>query len=253
MIMIIQGLTLGIIMVLPGMSGGTVLLIFGIYEQVIRDIARLNLKPYIPLGFGILLGLYIGGLVFTAFFQSHRDATVAFLLGLLLASIKPVIENSPKPNRYGVVAAFIGLYLGLLLVDESIGAVAININTNWFVLLIGGGLSSAAMLVPGIPGSAILIILGIYDSMLYYIASLALINLAIFGIGSILGVLLLANAINSLYVNHRSIVSYFFAGLILGSSRSLLPNYFDPLFIILFLIGFIFVWKFSSKNKKFPT
>ncbi len=250
MLLTIQGLILGFIIVLPGMSGGTVFLIFGIYEQVIRDISRLNLRPYLPLGIGLLIGIYLGGIAFNLFFQNYRDATAAFLLGCLLASIKPVLACCPKPNKNSILAVILGLFAGLLLVDEAIGHIAIDVSVNWGLLLIGGAFASAAMLIPGIPGSAILIVLGIYDSMLFYIAELHVLNLTIFSIGSILGILLLANAVNTLYMHHRTIISYFFAGLILGSARGLLPAYFDPVFVLLFLIGFSFVWKSSTRKKE---
>ncbi|WP_242841622.1 undecaprenyl phosphate translocase family protein [Desulfitibacter alkalitolerans] len=247
--MIIQGIILGIIIVLPGMSGGTVFLIFGIYEQVIRDIARLNLKPYLPLCLGLIFGVYLGGLAFTLFFQFYRDATAAFLLGCLLASVKPVVSCCPKPDKKGVLAMVLGIITGFVLVFESIGDFALNMDINWGLLILGGALSSAAMIIPGIPGSSILIILGIYDSMLFFIAELNVLYLSLFGIGSILGILLLANAINTFYINHRIILSYAFAGLIIGSARGLIPYNFSILYLVLFLLGFALVWFGSSKMK----
>lgn len=249
MTMTIQGIILGFIIVLPGMSGGTVFLIFGIYEQVIRDIARLNLKPYIPLCLGLIFGIYLGGLAFTLFFQFYRDATAAFLLGCLLASVKPVVACCPKPDKRGIFAMILGIVVGFLLVFESIGEFSINMEINWGLLLIGGALSSAAMIIPGIPGSSVLIVLGIYDAILFFIAELNLLYLSIYGLGSILGILLLANAINTFYINHRMIISYFFAGLIIGSARGLIPSGFSILYLVLFLLGFAIVWVASSKMK----
>ncbi|MEG6615296.1 DUF368 domain-containing protein [Peptococcaceae bacterium 1198_IL3148] len=249
--MIIQGLILGLIIVLPGMSGGTVFLMFGIYEQVIRDISKLNLKPYWPLGIGLLVGIYLGGIGFTLFFQNHPDATAAFLLGCLLASVKPVIGSCAKPHTKAMVFLVLGVIAGFAMVDESIGQQAlVQMNVSWGLLMVAGALSSAAMIIPGIPGSAVLMVLGIYDDILYYVAELHWVNLAIFGIGSILGILLLANVINTLYTNHRLIISYFFAGLIIGSSRGLLPTYFEPLYLVLFMLGFMFVWQASDRGKE---
>lgn len=250
MLMTIQGIILGFIIVLPGMSGGTVFLIFGIYEQLMRDIAKLNIRPYLPLGLGILIGIYLGGMAFTLFFQSYRDATAAFLLGCLLASVKPVIAGCSKPNMNGKISIVLGTAIGFLLVFEAIGDFSLNVNINWALLFIGGALSSAAMIIPGIPGSSILMILGMYDAILFFIAELNILNLSIFGIGGILGILLLANAINTFYTSHRMIISYFFAGLIIGSARGLLPTSFNPLYLVLFVLGFALVWVGSSKTTK---
>jgi len=77
---------------------------------------------------------------------------------------------------------------------EAIGDFSLNMDISWGLLLIGGALSSAAMIIPGIPGSSVLIILGIYDAVLFFIAELNILYLSIYGLGSILGILLLANA-----------------------------------------------------------
>lgn len=204
------------------------------------------------MGIGPLVGIYLGGIAFTLFFQNYRDATAAFLLGLLLASIKPVIADCPKPRKNDVIAVIAGTIISLLMVEEGIGTV-IKVDVSWYILFIGGALATATMIIPGIPGNAVLILLGIYDSMIYFIAELNILNLLIYGVGGIVGILLLANVLNIIYNNHKVILSYFFAGLILGSARGLIPGYFDPAFIPLFLIGFGLVWRFSQKEKEVET
>jgi putative membrane protein len=247
---IIRGLILGLVIVLPGMSGGTVFLMFGMYEQVIRDISKLNLRPYLPLGLSLIIGIYLGGIAFTVFFQNHPDETAVFLLGCLIASVKPVIADCHKPNTKAIVCAVLGLIAGFVMVDEAIGQPVVEMSVNWGLLFVGGLLSSAAMIIPGIPGSSVLMVLGIYDSMLYYVAELHLLNLLVFSAGGILGIMLLANVINNLYMNHRVTISYFFAGLILGSSRALLPRDFEPLLLAFFILGFFFVWQSSKKEQQ---
>ena len=246
----IIGLLMGFVLVLPGMSGGTILLIFGIYEQFIRDIAKLNLKPYIPLCLGVVLGIYLGGLAFATFFQFYRDATAAFLLGCLLASVKPVLDGCPKPGKKGAIVLILGIIFGFFLVSEAIGDLYPDIDISWWLLFIGGALSSAAMIVPGLPGTSVLILLGMYDTMLFFVAELHITNLAIFGAGSVVGILLLANVLNRFYTDHRLIISYLFAGLIIGSARGLIPESFSILYPALFLVGFALVWFGSSKLKE---
>ena len=68
---LIQGLIAGFVIVLPGMSGGTVFVILGIYEQMIKDLVRFNLKPYLPLLAGALIGIFLGGMAFALFFQNY--------------------------------------------------------------------------------------------------------------------------------------------------------------------------------------
>lgn len=246
--LIVKGFILGFIMVLPGMSGGTVLLIFGLYEKMVNDLLKLNIKPYAPLAIGIIIGIISGGYAVAMFFENYRDATVALLLGCLLASIRAVLRDCPKINRQGWTAIILGGVIGLLMVQEPLG-LEVNIGqTNWLVLVIGGAISSAAMIIPGVPGSSVLIILGIYDVMLSSIAEWDYINLLFFGLGSVIGITVLLNILGKIYEKHKGFASYFFAGLILGSARGILPSVLNPAIFALFIIGFMTVWIWSGKE-----
>ncbi len=243
---ILQGLLLGLIMVLPGMSGGTAFLIMGIYEQLILDLGRLRIKPYIPLLIGIIAGLFAGGTIFALVFEAYRDITAALLLGCILASIRAVVSTAPKIN--GTYAAFLlgGLILGLVMAGEPLAVVSDGTLTPPLLLLIGGAFSTAAMVIPGVPGSSVLIVLGIYDSLLLYIKELALIQLMYFGIGAVLGLFLLVKLLENLYTNYRPVLSYFFAGLIVGAARAVIPHTVSPGIVLAFAVGFVAVWMWSG-------
>lgn len=244
----LQGLILGFIIVLPGMSGGTLFLIFGLYEKLVKDLLRLNILPYLPLLGGILLGIFGGGFTFAFFFENHRDPTLALLLGCLLASIKAVVRECPKVTKQSLMIMALGGILGLMMVAEPLGHSIETENVSWWLLILGGAFSSAAMIIPGIPGSSVLILLGLYDTMLFSIKALDFSNILFFGLGSLIGIFLLLNLIAKLYERHRGQISYFFAGLILGSTRGILPSSLSPIIVILFLFGFVTVWIWSGKD-----
>ncbi|NLX90062.1 MAG: DUF368 domain-containing protein [Firmicutes bacterium] len=109
---LLQGFLIGLSIVLPGMSGGTVILILGLYEKSIRDLSRLNLKPYIIIGLGVLVGIFAGGQVFAQLFILYRDPTAAFFLGIILASIKALFRGRPTLNPARVFIVLGGLPLG---------------------------------------------------------------------------------------------------------------------------------------------
>ncbi|MEW5953777.1 MAG: DUF368 domain-containing protein [Bacillota bacterium] len=246
----IKGLILGLAIVLPGMSGGTILIILGMYEQILKDIAKINIKPYWPLLSGCVAGLFLGGFVFALVFEAYRDMASAFLLGCMFASTRAVFRERPSPTliRLGFLAA--GLALGYWLAEEPI-AIAENITAvNPVVLALGGAIASATMMIPGLPGSSVLIILGIYDDVLVYMRDFHLLNLAIFGFGNILGIFLLARALDNLFKRYQGPIAYFFAGLILGSTRAILPGSFGPLVALLFIGGFALVWWYSGKEEQ---
>ncbi|SHJ70475.1 putative membrane protein [Anaerobranca californiensis DSM 14826] len=248
----IQGLILGLLIVLPGMSGGTVLLIFGIYESLVKDLVKLKIKPYIPLILGLSLGIYLGSYTFALFFKNYRDFTALFLLGCLLASIKAVLKDTPKLNKNLFIFFITGIVIGVTTAGEPLGQVIPGEGTSWWLLVVGGALSTAAMIIPGVPGSSILIMLGIYDNLLFYIKELNIINLLLYGIGSLIGVVLLLKILERLFERYKPQLSYFFAGLIIGSTRILLPSSLNLIGFSLFLIGFLSVWFWSNKEEKQP-
>lgn len=246
--LLIKGIILGFVMVMPGMSGGTVFLIFGLYENMVKDILKLNIKPYIPLAVGIIGGIFVGGFTFALVFENYRDATVAFLLGCLLASIKSVLKGCPKINGSFLGMLIAGVITGAIMVGEPLGLAMETDNVSLLVILIGGALSSAAMIIPGIPGSSVLILMGIYDIMLFSIKELEIVNILVFGTGSLLGIFLLLNILAKLYDKYKGMISYFFAGLIAGSSRGILPSTVNLWIVALFIIGFALVWIWSDKE-----
>jgi putative membrane protein len=243
---ILKGIILGFVIVLPGMSGGTAFIILGLYEKIINDLSRFNLKPYLPLVCGTIGGIFVGGFFFSMLFASYRDITSAFLMGLLLASIKTVFNSRPHPSAGRILILAAGFLLAFLLANEPLGIVAESSEINWAVLVLGGAFSSATMLIPGIPGSSVLILLGIYDDVLFYIKEFALINLFIFGAGCLLGIFFLAKVLDKLYSRYQAPTAYFFAGLIAGSARVLLPAFFNIPVFLAFIAGFILVWRWGG-------
>lgn len=242
---LLQGFLLGFVIVLPGMSGGTLFVIFGIYETLITDVVKRNFRPYIPMVIGASVGILAGGTVFAWLFEIYRDVTAAFLLGCLLASIKAVISKDARLTVSRLSIAMVGLAVGFYLGQDPMCLLEASTDVNWVLLFVAGGLSSAAMIIPGIPGSAVLILLGLYDTVLLYIRQLALLRLTIFAIGSIAGIFLLANMLQRLYANHRGLISFCFAGLIMGSSRALLPYEYTLSVAVVFITGFSLVWAWT--------
>jgi putative membrane protein len=246
--MLIKGILLGFIMVLPGMSGGTMFVIFGIYEQLVKDLARLKVKPYLPLLGGILIGIFLSGSLFSHFFEVYRNETAVFLMGCLLASIRAVLRCCPDLTAGRIVFFGAGGIAGFALGADPIGIVSSVEEVSILYLLIGSALASATMVLPGLPGSSVLIAMGIYDTVLFYLSDLVISRLLILGAGSLLGIFLLVNILEKFYDRYRGLISYFFAGLILGSARALIPTDFNFLILFLFIAGFSIVWIWSGKS-----
>lgn len=240
---------MGFIIVLPGLSGGTAFLILGLYEKFIRDLSMFNLKGYWPLFCGAVAGVFASGFFFTLLLASYRNITIAFLLGLLLASIKSVYPRGEGFNLKMLIFLAAGFLPAFLLAGESWAFAAKAGDVNPALLLFGGAFAGATMLIPGIPGSAVLILLGIYDDILFYLKEFALLNLLIFAAGSLLGIFFLARVLDRLYARYRNSTAFFFAGLIAGSARALWPAAFSLSVVFAFLAGFFLVLRFSGGRR----
>jgi len=241
----LKGIIVGLIIVLPGMSGGTVFLILGLYETMIKDLVKFNLKPYLPLVIGMTVGIFIAGLSLAFIFEQYRDPSAMFLLGCVLASLQPILRGqaTKNPRHYFILAA--GFIIGFLMAGEPIEIADSVGDASLPYLMLSGALASATMIVPGLPGSGVMIIMGIYDDVLFYLSQFQLLELAVFGAGGIIGILGLAKGLESMYTHYRKAIAYGFSGLIIGSSRALLPEVWTPFVVIVGILGFSIVYYYG--------
>ena len=243
-----QGLIIGLSIILPGISGGTVLVILGIYERTIRDISQLHLRPYKTFLPAALAGIFLGGQLIIQLFNFYPDLTAAFFLGIILASIKAVLRERPAITLRRIFALILGFLIGFLLVDEPFQPMTIP-EIPWYLLIACGAIASITMMIPGVSGSAILIMMGVYNDIIFYLKNFYIAELLIFGGGAVLGIWLFAKILEKIYARYQAVLAFLFAGLIAGSSYSMLPAAWNPLAAVIFIGGFCLVW-FLEGDKK---
>lgn len=243
-----KGIILGISIIIPGISGGTIMMAFGMYEKMLEDLLKFYIRPYISMGFGSLIGIFGGSYIFSFLLQFHRNPTFAFILGCLLMSIPFILKRSKGYTKKEILLFIIGCWIsfGITKMPTMIQGESLNI----FHVFIAGFISSSAMMIPGVSGSAILIILGIYENMLLIVNGFQLINLFIFIIGAILGLVILAKILKTLFTTYGNQILFFFSGLILGSSKMLFPSKIDFISVSFFLLGIGVVYKWGNFKYK---
>lgn len=240
------GFSMGTANVIPGVSGGTMALIHGIYEELVESIRSanwefiksfvtlkwkrafeiLNWRFLVPLGVGVLLAVVSLARVIPYLLEHYRAPICALFMGLILASsmviAREIKEWKVPPIVSGVVAA-IGSYVlvGLLPVEtpESLP----------FIFLCGF-IAIMAMLLPGISGAFMLLILGKYTYILKAVQDLvyhgkleAALPLAVFSVGCVAGLMGLARILGFFLDHHRDATMAALGGLMLGSLRKLWP------------------------------
>lgn len=234
-----RGFCMGAADVVPGVSGGTMAFILGVYEELLdavhavngrflRLLARFRFKEALdgfPYRFVIALvtGIFVAIFSLARFFDwalAHHPVLVwAFFFGLVLASIITVRGKVTNWTLTEALAVLLAAAAAFVLV----GAVPVETTSAaWFVFL-SGAIAICAMILPGISGSFILVILGKYQYMLTAVVERNFLPILIFGCGGILGLIFFARVLRWLLRRYHDVTVAALIGLMAGSLRKIWP------------------------------
>jgi len=239
LIISLKGLAMGAADAVPGVSGGTIAFISGIYEELINTISGVNfslittLKTKGVVAFwkqlngNFITALLIGIIVsFVSFMklakyliEYHPILIWSFFFGLIVASIYFVGKQITKWNVATVLAFIIGTIIAYYITTIP----ASNVNDSPYFLFFAGALAICAMILPGISGSFILVILGAYKTLSTAIDALDLKKLALFIAGAIIGLLSFSHILKWLFKTYHNLTLAILTGFILGSLNKVWP------------------------------
>ncbi len=236
-LLILKGMIIGVANIIPGVSGGTLMITLGLYEEVINTISHFfrnfkkNLKFIIPLGIGMVLSILLLSKVISVCLEKYPFPTTLFFVGLIIGGI-PLLWNKSKAAKgkwsnwlvfiitFGIVLTFAFLKSGDSIID-------LNSLTpfGYIMLFIIGMISAATMVIPGISGSFVLMLLGYYEPIVNTIKDLTnfsnlshnILILAPFGIGIVVGIVLVAKLIEYLLKKYPIKTYYGVLGFVLAS------------------------------------
>ncbi|MFV0274819.1 MAG: DUF368 domain-containing protein [Bacilli bacterium] len=260
------GIIMGIANIIPGVSGGTIAVGLGIFDKLITSINTFFKNPkktlpfLIPLAMGMIVGILIFSGIISFSLENYSFATNMFFVGLVVSSI-PLIINGAKDKNfkkkqyiYTIIGSLIVIILTIL---ENNGITNSSENNGYIKLLISGAIASSSMIIPGISGSFMMILLGIYDGLLIAISTFKdwLLNIsdtallidslkviAPLGIGIVIGIILISKLIEFLFKNFQSQTYLVILGLIFGSIFSILVSndtYASGINFLTIIIGII--------------
>ncbi len=236
----LRGIAMGSADIVPGVSGGTMALILGIYEELINsiraigqpDLWRALLKFRIKDIFDIVnweflvavaLGIFIAiltlakGLEFAL--ETYPVFIWSFFFGLVLASVYTVSKQVKHWAATMLAAVAIGAVGAYILV----GAVPAETPTTWWFFILSGALAICAMILPGISGAFILVLLGKYLDVLAAVNNRDFITIGLVGIGAVIGLVTFAQLLGWLFNKYHDMTIAVLIGLMLGSLRKLWP------------------------------
>ena len=230
---IIQGAIIGVGAILPGVSGGVLCVVFGIYQPMMELLAHpfKTFKKHARLLLPVLIGWVIGfvglaRLVEWMFSSSYTVATWLFI-GLIAGMLPSMYRDAGKQGRpaRGWIAFFISTALILILlffVNEGSG---INIQPNIWWFFVCGVLWGVSMVVPGLSSSSLLIFLGLYQPMTAGIADLVPGVIFPLIVGALLTILLSARAVDYLLKKHYTVMFHMILGFVVASTIMIIPRH----------------------------
>ncbi len=235
----IRGILMGSADIVPGVSGGTIALITGIYAHLVEAISKISfgfLKPlfkgdfkgfstqlldeidfkfFIPLVLGIGIAFLTLAKVVTYCMDVYPAWTFSFFLGLIIASAVILFRKLDKINLKNIVFALIGAILTFIFV--SLNPIAANHSLP--VIFISGIIAICAMILPGVSGSFLLLLLGQYEYMLNALHQLHFSEIIVFVVGALIGILGFSKILNYLLKNHEEVTMAFLIGVMIGSLK----------------------------------
>lgn len=272
----------------PGVSGGTIAFLLGFYDKFITSLNYLmsknknhrksGIRFLIKIGIGWVIGMVASILVLTSVFETHIYKISSLFMGFIILSIPIVIleEKEVLKGKYlNIIFTIIGTALVLLITYfnstqiASMSLTKLSFGSSIYIFLVGM-IAISAMILPGISGSTLLLIFGLYLPIINSIKELLYLNfssfwgLFIFGLGVIVGILSIVKLLKKALEKYRSQTVYTIIGLMLGSIYSIVmgPTTLDvpvaalsisSFSIIFFIIGGLFVWglqKLKTINEK---
>ena len=296
----LKGLAMGSADVIPGVSGGTIAFITGIYDRLLGAISQVDLQLFklifagklksaakkIDLNFllalfgGILTAVISLAKLITYLLENHEVALWSFFFGLIVASSYIIITKIKKWNVLNVVLLITGTLVAYWLTSMRQGAFPDGLGG----IFLSGFIAIIAMILPGISGSYILVMMGMYEKILGALtASIggdlqSIIQILVFILGCILGLLAFSRLLQWLLLHYHDPVVAVLTGFMIGSlnkvwpwkntletyldrhgevkpliQENILPPHLDTEFFIalaLAIFAFLFVYILEKKSKK---
>ena len=250
---------MGVANIIPGVSGGTIAVVFGIYEDLMEALGNFltnkekrwqYVRFLVVLFAGALISIISLARVLSWCFENYPLPTVYFFLGLIIGSIPVVIKSHSdmQPSIHRVVAFLAGLSAVIILAlmqqgggGESGGAEMVSMDIGDYIYFIFcGAIAASAMIIPGVSGSFILILLGVYWKVLGALSGLTstLLNdgltaemvtkISVLGslfVGVIIGILVFSKIMSWALKKYPAVTMYLILGLIVGSLYQIFPGF----------------------------
>ena len=227
---IVQGALIGLGAVLPGISGGVLSVIFGIYKPIMELLSNpfKNFKTHVPKLIPVFLGGVIGFLgvanILSFFLEKYPDPSVCVFIGLITGMLPSLFREAGEQGR--TKGSYISLIVCMCLIFAiliGLQMTSMEVRPNFFWYLFCGFCLALSVIAPGMSFSTLLMPLGLYTPFVDGIGHFDLGILIPAGIGALVTVICLAKAINALFDNFYSLAFHGIIGIVIAATVMIIP------------------------------
>lgn len=245
LILFIKGVVLGVAFVIPGVSGGTLAVLMGIYEELIEAASNFyksiaDFKKYfmylLPIGLGVVFSVAVFAKLIKFGLDKAPIITILIFLGMIIGGIPALVRNvkGTKTNLKDMTLMLVGLIIviSMLIFHKSNSNVVLtNMSIGgYFTLLLVGTIAAVTMVVPGISGSFTLMLIGYYEPVLNLVNDITsfknlgpnLILMATFMLGVVIGIIFISKLIEWCLKHYKRETYYAIIGFVLSSIISVI-------------------------------
>lgn len=227
---IVQGVLIGLGAVLPGISGGVLCVVFGIYKTIMEFLAdpfrkfKTHVPKLIPIGIGGVIGFLGVANVLSILLDKYPDPSVCVFIGLITGMLPSLFREAGEQGRSK--ASYVSMVIAMifvfaLLISLKVFSVEITPNFAWYIFC--GFCLALSVIAPGMSFSTLLMPLGLYEPFVAGIGHLDFAVLIPGGIGALATVILFAKAIDSLFNNHYSVAFHAIIGVVIAATIMIIP------------------------------
>ncbi|MFA5602772.1 MAG: DUF368 domain-containing protein [Bacilli bacterium] len=271
----LKGLIIGAAMIIPGVSGGVLAVIFGIYDKLLNAVSHLfknfkkNMMYLIPIGTGIVLGILVVSKLLQYLFDKFANPIQFTFMGFIIGSVPVLFRHiKSKKGQFNYIACMITFVFATILVildkNNAFGIVQTDniIDVSTIRLFISGIFLSIGTIIPGVSNFQLLMLIGTYTVVInaiaaftnpFMIGSALLIKLIPLVLGFIIGAIVLIKLLSHLIEKYYAISYSAISGFVIGSIPIIYPGFnwnLEGFICILLLIGGFFLSNKISRLEK---
>ena len=277
---VVKGIIIGVGAIMPGLSGGVLMVVFGVYDRLIYFLSHLRdrfvrqLIFFIPIGIGGVIGLVLfSSFVTRAFASNYVAIYICLFVGFVSGTLPSLWRKAGEQGRsakgwFTFIVSAVVLFTFMMLGQEELTQIA----PNTLIWIISGAFIGLGFIVPGLATSNFLMYFGLYDRMAAGIEKFDLTIVIPLFIGLVACVLLTAKLVNWLFNRHHEVMYHIIFGLVVGSSAAMFPSLVAPSFtaealgvvglefwqmfllaVAALVLGAIFSILFSKLEERYPS